>query len=291
MEIPKRIYPKQPDQKEEIKPNSEKLSELNVRTYFKGSANSNIVSFANGKVLLKCYTSFDEIGYAFTIIGMVVMVVVARNDNNSLGYTLTGLVIGLILCGLGKLLNYLIKSYSVIDYRNRCIYKELLLNSFSIWKYKKINFSDIAEIAIDNRPTEAATHYKAKLTGTPTLIQGNKKVIIINKFESAVTLLLKKGKLHYITDFTIEKNLADTYIIFSQELAKALKIKYKMNFNNFKLIVKKLGQNYYLDSENNETITVAKIILSFCRIVFGVAFIGIAILLMFRIMYILLNNL
>lgn len=290
METQEPIYPNQPNLEGPQNLVSEKLSDSNVRSFFKKSANSGFVSFLPGKVLIKSFTSFDEIGYAFTTVGVVVMIVASRTENN-LEYSVTGLVIGLILGAIGKLLNHLIKSYTVIDYRNRCIYTESILKSFSIWKNKRINFSDIAEISIDNRPTEASTHYKAKNTGTPSVIKGNQGLILINKHESAVAILSKKGKLYHITDFTIERNLADTFKIFSKELADALKIKYKINYNNYKLIVKKVGQNYYLDSENNETITVAKIILSFCRIVFGVAFIGGAILLMFRIAKIFLERL
>ena len=262
----------------------EALNSGNARIIFAKSASTGLVSFADGKVLVKSFGFLDKIGYAFITIGSFVVLVILKNKENET--PIGGLLIGILLFILGFIIVKVVKTYSVIDYRAKAIYTETLFNNkVTLWKSGTTYINNITEISIDNRPVETSAQNMGM--GSQTyLISGKNKVRgTVAKCDSAIAALLKNGKIYYITDFTNNINIREAYKLFSSELAKAYNINYKTNFDDYKLVVKKKGPKYYLDIENYKKVTSDSVLMSIARIIFGVMFILGAIVLMFYLIY------
>lgn len=254
------------------------LSDNNAKKLFSKSASSEYVSFSNGKVMIKSFGVLDKIGYAFLTVGSFLLLLVLKKDFevNAISLISTGAVLALI----GVLITSIVKTFSVIDYRSKSIYSETQFNGNGIWKSgKSTPFSNIIEISIDNQPQETSAQNMGMGTSA-VLVNGKGAQKQIAKCDSAIAALLKNGTIFYITDFTSNLGIRNVYKVFASELAKALNVSYKTNFDDYKLVVKKRGTKFYFDLENYTKVTSSSVAGSLVRIFLGVLFIIGAIILM-----------
>ena len=263
----------------------EDLNEHNIGMFFAKSVSSGFVKLSPGKVLIKSFGFLDKIGYAFITIGFFVLLAILKNEETNVESSIPALIIGIILLGLGILIVSVVKTYSVIDYKSKTIYTETQLKGASIWKSSQTSINNIIEISLDNRPIESSAQNMG-MGSQAYMVQGKGNMQrVVSKCDSAVAALLKSGKIFYITEFTNNALIREAYKSFSAEVAKAFGINYKTNFDDYKLVVKKRGPKYYFDIENYKKVTSDSILLSIARIMFGVAFILGAIILMFYLIY------
>ena len=227
------------------------LNDNNAKKLFSKSASSEYVSFSNGKILIKSFGVLDKIGYAFLAVGAFILFLILRGSDGGISLYLTGAII--ILAGF--LIVSFIKTFSVIDYKSKSIYSETQFKEKVIWKSNKTtSFSNIIEIAVDNRPTEV-TAQNMGMGLSSLLVQGKGANKQVAKCDSAIAALLNNGTIFYITEFTSNVDITNVYKVFASELAKALNTNYKTIFDDYKLVVKKRGSKFYFDSENYKTIT------------------------------------
>ena len=265
---------------------NETLSDYNVRAFFRKSSSNSNVLFLPGKVLVKSYGFLDKIGYAFLAVGGFLaygLLSGKLSDNNQ---EIPLIIIALICIAIGFVVITLVKTYSVIDYKSKKIYKETQIKGNSFIKTGTINISDITEISIDNRETDASVQNFGQMA-EDGLKSGNIGASRANNmgFDSAIAFLLKNGKIVYFTDFTSNRKLVVSYNVFFVEMAKALKIKYKSNNLNYKLVVKKRGPKYYFDCIDYKKASSDKIAGSILNILLGVIFILGVIFLVFYLIY------
>ena len=250
---------------------NEILSDHNVRAFFRKSSSNSNVLFLPGKVLVKSYGFLDKIGYAFLTIGGFIVLGLLRGklpDENQVIYLI---ITALICIAIGFVVITLVKTYSVIDYKSKKIYKETQIKGNSFIKTGTININDITEISIDNRETDASVQNFGQMA-EDGLKSGNVGASRANNmgFDSAIAFLLKNGKIAYFTEFTSNKKLIESYNVFFVEMAKALKINYKTNTFNHKLVVKKKGPKFYLDFVDYKKVTSDKVAGSILNILIGV---------------------
>lgn len=228
------------------------LSDNNAKKLFSKSASSEYVSFSNGKVMIKSFGVLDKIGYAFLAVGAFILFLILRGSDGGFSLYLTGAIV--ILAGF-FIVSY-VKTFSVIDYKNKSIYSETQFKGKGIWKSNKTTaFNNIVEISVDNRPTEV-TAQNMGMGLSSLLVQGKSAHEHVAKSDSAIAALLNNGTIFYITDFTSNADITKVYKIFSSELAKAINVSYKTNNNDdYQLVVKKRGTKFYFDLENYKTVT------------------------------------
>ena len=223
------------------------LNDNNAKALFAKSASSEYVSFSNGKVLIKSFGFLDKIGYAFLAVGAFILYLILSGHDGGISLYLKGAIT--IIAGF--VIVSFVKTFSVIDYKSKSIYSETQFKGKGIWKSKKTTaFSNIVEISVDNRPTEV-TAQNMGMGLSSLLVQGKGAQKNVAKSDSAIAALLNNGTIFYITEFTSNADITNIYKVFSSELAKAINVKYKTNYDdNYKLVVKKRGTKYYFDSEN-----------------------------------------
>ena len=261
------------------------LNDNNARVFFQKSSSSGYVSFSDGKVKVKTFGFLDKIGYAFIIIGFVLVLFMAHGLNQGLSFSFISLIVVILLLIVGFLTVLVVKTFSVVDYKSRTIYTETDFRSICIWKTRRIPIADISNISIDNRPVESSVQ-NIGMSSQASLIHGEDSAHRrVSNCDSAIAFLLKNGKLIHFTEFTNNTNLRETYIVFATEFADAFNINYKANLDDYKLVVRKVGNRYCLGSENYREITSDSILMSIARIMIGIIFIVGTIYLVFYLIY------
>ena len=240
-------YNKEEEEEETNPLEHEDIDDSNARKFFRNSGfNEDYVKFSNGKVFLKSYGFLDQVGYMLFVGGVLLVAVCFRvsKEGANKEFDIELFLIGLLMGIIGFVVTFIVKSYAVYDYRNKCIYTETHLVGLKIWQTLSLKIDEICAVSTDSRTATASPQNLASIAYSRIKL-GSKTLTT----ESAVAALLKNGKIYYITGFTTNDELKRIFRMFSKDLSVAIKTKYKPNANGYKLIVQKEGGNYSLDSE------------------------------------------
>ena len=267
---------------------NEEIDDSNVRYFFRDfTRDEKYIFFEKGRILIKSFSFLDNIGHLMIVFGFLLSVsAFAKSKHES--YSEIDMVFRLKMFGTGVALFItgiiiikIINAYTVINYYDKIICREIMLGNKTLFRNNEIRFDDILEVSIDYQEASASPQ---NLSTIFSPFNGFALSTSEGLTECAVAVLLYNGKIEYITAFTCNLFLKSVYIKFSKGLAEALKKKYVPNLHQQSLSIKKSDKDYTLGfqscikKESEGEILVKTIKILFGLLISCVIIIGIIIL-------------
>lgn len=239
--------------------NNQSQDSKKIFTSLRGLRN---LSLENGNLLFENESDWHLLGFVFVFMGGGLFFLEGMN-------IFLRILLGIILMIVGFGCLKLIESYSIINTTMNTIYRELRINSYTIYKSKSINLKDIALWGIDHKrirprpdlpdPKEydifsfafnlitallvGFIFYKTQKTKESSMIDGLVEA-------SAIAFLTNDGKINYFNLFSDKINYEKTNIKLVEAIGLYTNLPVTIAKNNECLEVTRIGSKLKFSSKN-----------------------------------------